>query len=66
MPRRPAPWSAEKIPGGYVVRDARGQVLAYVPSRATESQAMEAKVLTDDEACGVAADIAKLPGLLDR
>jgi hypothetical protein len=26
MPRRlPAPWTAEKIPGGYIVRDASGQ-----------------------------------------
>jgi hypothetical protein len=27
-PRRfPSPWRAEKIPGGYVVRDANGQAL---------------------------------------
>jgi hypothetical protein len=31
------PWTAEKIAGGYVVRDANGQALAYVYSRATES-----------------------------
>jgi hypothetical protein len=31
MARRfPAPWSAEPIPGGYVVKDANGQTLAYV------------------------------------
>ena len=30
MPRRfPPPWKAEKIAGGYVVRDANGQSLAY-------------------------------------
>jgi hypothetical protein len=28
--RLPAPWRVEKIPGGYVVRDANGQALAYV------------------------------------
>jgi hypothetical protein len=33
-PRRfPAPWRAEPMPGGYVVRDANGQALAYLYSR---------------------------------
>ena len=30
-PRRfPPPWTAERIPAGYVVKDATGQALAYV------------------------------------
>ena len=62
--RLPPPWRVEKIPGGYVVRDANGQALAYVYSRATETDAMQAKVLTDDEARRVAANIARLPQLL--
>jgi hypothetical protein len=41
MPRHlPPPWKAEKIPGGFVVRDASGQALAYVYSRANEALAM--------------------------
>jgi hypothetical protein len=29
-PRRfPSPWHADPMPGGYVVRDANGQTLAY-------------------------------------
>jgi K+/H+ antiporter YhaU regulatory subunit KhtT len=52
------------MPGGYVVRDANDQALAYVYSRASEADAMQAKVLTDDEARRVAANIAKLPALL--
>jgi hypothetical protein len=64
--RLPAPWTAEKIAGGYVVRDANVQALAYVYSRATESDAMQAKVLTDDEARRVAMNIAKLPDLLTK
>jgi hypothetical protein len=42
--RFPAPWRADKMPGGYVVRDASGQALVYVYSRATEAEAMQAKV----------------------
>ena len=30
--RFPAPWRADKIPGGYVVRDANGQALTYIYS----------------------------------
>ena len=29
------PWTAERIPGGYVVKDATGQSLAYVYARET-------------------------------
>jgi hypothetical protein len=65
MPRRlPAPWKAERNPGGYVVRDANGQAIAYVYSRATEAEAMQ--TLTDDEARRVAANIARLPELVRR
>ena len=64
--RLPAPWSAEETPGGYVVRDANGQALAYVYSRANEAEAMQAKVLTEDGARRIAANIAKLPALLTR
>jgi hypothetical protein len=60
----PPPWRAEKMPGGYVVRDANDQALAYVYSRANEAEAMQAKVLTDDEARRVAVNIARLPALL--
>jgi hypothetical protein len=36
----PSPWRADTMPGGYVVRDANGQALAYVCSRANEAEAL--------------------------
>ena len=35
--RFPPPWRADKMPGGYVVRDANGQALVYVYSRESEA-----------------------------
>jgi hypothetical protein len=65
MPRRfPAPWKAERIPGGYVVKDASGNALAYAYGCETREQADTAKVLTMDEARRIASNITKLPTLL--
>jgi hypothetical protein len=64
--RVPPPWSADKIPGGYVVRDANGQALAYVYSRDNEDEARQAKVLTKDEARRIAVNVARLPQLLEK
>jgi len=64
MTRRfPAPWTVEAISGGFKVNDANGQTLAYVYAREEAASAV-AKVLTMDEARRIAANIAKLPGLL--
>ena len=64
--RFPPPWRADKIPGGYVVRDANGQSIAYVYSRETEAEALQAKVLTKDEARRIAVNVARLPQLLGK
>ena len=52
--------------GGYVVRDANSQIIAWVYARASTAEAMQAKVLTLDEARRVATNIARLPELLGR
>jgi hypothetical protein len=52
-----APWHADPIPGGYVVRDANGQALAYLYSRDNDAEARQAKV---------AVNIARLPELLGK
>jgi hypothetical protein len=51
-----APWREEKFSGGYVVRDATGQALAYLYARSTESEAIAAKRLTMDEARRIAVN----------
>ena len=66
MRRFPPPWTVEQIPGGYKVKDANGQALAYVYARETRADADTAKVLTMDEARRIASKIAKLPTLLPR
>ena len=56
----------EKIQGGYVVRGANGEVLVRVYCRATESEALEENVLTEEEARQLAIGVAKLSALMRR
>ena len=64
--RFPPPWRADKSPGGYVVRDANGQALVYVYSRDNDAEALQARVLTKDEARRIAINVACLPQLLGK
>ena len=66
-PRRfPPPLRAEPIPGGYVVRGGNGQALTYLYSRDNPTDALQAKMLTKDEARRIAINIARLPELLAK
>jgi hypothetical protein len=62
--RFPPPWKIERIVGGYVVKDANGQSLAYVYGRESRADADKAQLFTLDEARRIATNIAKLPSFL--
>jgi hypothetical protein len=52
--------------GGYFVRDANGQALAYLYSRDNDAEALQAKVLTKDGARRIAVNITRVPELLGK
>ena len=67
MARRfPPPWSVDELDACFVVKDSGGQKLAYVYYEEKSGRRSAAKMLTKDEARRIAANIAKLPDLVQR
>jgi hypothetical protein len=64
--RFPPPWTVEETDACFIVRDHNGQALSYVYFEEEQGRRSAAKLLTKDEARRIAANIAKLPGLLGR
>jgi hypothetical protein len=65
MPERrfPPPWTVEETDACFIVRDRKGQALAYVYFEEESGRRSAAHLLTRDEARRIAANIAKLPEL---
>ena len=66
QPRRfPAPWDIEEHNRScFIVRDNNGQALSYVYYETEPGRRTAANLLSRDEARRIAANIAKLPELL--
>ena len=62
--RFPPPWCIEETDACFIVKVGFDQALAYVYCEDERGRRSAAKLLSKDEAWRIAANIARLPGLL--
>ena len=64
--RFPPPWTVEETAPCFIVRDGNKRPLAYVYFEDEPGRRAAANLLTRDEARRIAANVVKLPDLLQR
>jgi hypothetical protein len=66
--RFPPPWSVEEHPGGesFIIRDAKGQALAYVYFEDEPQRQMITKRIGKGDAYQLARAISRIPRMLER
>jgi hypothetical protein len=64
--RYPPPWQVEERPESFVVKDGKGQPLAYVYFEDEPQRQMTMRRIGKDDAWQLARAITRIPGLLQR
>jgi hypothetical protein len=64
--RYPPPWQVEERPESFIVKDGKGQPLAYIYFEEEPQRQMTMRRIGKDDAWQLARAITRIPGLLHR